>query len=154
MPGWELRGYRERQCAATAVLQKVKIWSSDAGIDLGFDVWMGQERLDLRTEHQLAIHRRVEQGPDAHPVAGQEELRSLRVPDGNGELAIQMVQAAGAMLLVQVQDDFGVGIGREAVAAASSSAAQLHVVVDLAVEHDPQRSVLVADRLLPACSGR
>ena len=53
-----------------------------------------------------------------------------------------------APLLVGVDDDFGVGRRVEAVAGGLELAAQLAEVVDLAVEDDPDRAVLVVDRLV------
>ena len=52
------------------------------------------------------------------------------------------------MLLVEVDDDLGVAVGRQAVAGPQQLAAQLGVVVDLAVEDDDDRAVLVVDRLV------
>ena len=48
-----------------------------------------------------------------------------------------------------MDDDFGVGMGSEPVAAAFELGAQRRKVVDLAVEDDPHRAVLVRQRLLP-----
>ena len=52
------------------------------------------------------------------------------------------------MLLVEVGDHLGVALGREAVPRRSSVAAQLAIVVDLAVEDDDDGAVLVVDRLI------
>ena len=52
------------------------------------------------------------------------------------------------MLLVEVDDHLGVALGREPVARADQGLAQLAVVVDLAVEDDDDRPVLVGDRLV------
>ncbi len=60
-----------------------------------------------------------------------------------------MLDAAGAVLLVEVHDRLGVGGRVERVAARFEIAPQRLVVVDLTVEHDPDRAVLVPDRLAP-----
>ena len=53
------------------------------------------------------------------------------------------------MLLVQVTKRLGVGMRREGVSRTSgAAAADLVMVVDLAVEHDDDRAILVEDRLL------
>ncbi len=111
---------------------------------------MAQERLYLRAKDQLAIHLCVEQWPDAHSIASKEQAALDGVPDGNGKLPVEVLQTGGAHLLVKMQDDFGVGVCGEAVPAGLELGAQLHIVVDLAVEHDPQGSIFVADRLLPS----
>ena len=51
-------------------------------------------------------------------------------------------------LLVQMDDDFGIGMRRELVSAPISSVAQLGVVVDLAIEDQPHRAVFVRHRLM------
>ncbi len=73
-----------------------------------------------------------------------------RVPEGNRKLAVQLLHEVVAGLFVQVRDDFGVGLRREAVPAVHEVAAQLDVVEDLAVEDDLDGAVLVADGLLAA----
>ena len=60
------------------------------------------------------------------------------------------LRAVGAPLFVGVDDGFGVGVGAEEVAARDELAAQLDVVVDLAVEDDPDGLVLVGHRLAAA----
>src|SRR5881275_3181542 len=51
---------------------------------------------------------------------------------------------------VQMQDGFRVALGGERVAARDQTAPQLRVVVDLPVEHDHRRPILVEDRLVTA----
>ena len=47
-----------------------------------------------------------------------------------------------------MQQHLGIGVRPEPVAARLQARPQLHVVKDLAVEDDPERSILVAERLL------
>ena len=53
-----------------------------------------------------------------------------------------------AVLLVEVDDDLGVGAGVKAVAMRFKFAAQLGIIVDLAVEDRPHGAVLVVNGLL------
>src|SRR5258708_32694215 len=55
-----------------------------------------------------------------------------------------------APLLVAVNEGLGVGLGREYMARRHEHLAQLEMVVDLAVLHDPDRRVLVLHGLVPA----
>ena len=57
---------------------------------------------------------------------------------------------ARSVLLVEVHEHFGVALGGEPVAASLELGPKLAVVVDLAVLDDPDRLVLVADRLIAA----
>src|SRR5262245_29643527 len=52
------------------------------------------------------------------------------------------------MFFVEMDQDFGIALGPEPVAAGFEIAAQLPVIVALAIEDDLNRAVLVADRLV------
>ena len=56
-----------------------------------------------------------------------------------------------AKLFIQVQNDFSVGLGAEAVSFFLQKRAQFTIVVDFTVEHNPHRLVFVSNRL-PAAS--
>ena len=107
-----------------------------------------EQGLDLGPEDDPARHRGVVERLDAEPVAREQEPPRVRVPDREGEHAAEAVDAVLAPLLVAVRDHLGVGVGPEAVAVRDQLAADLGEVVDLAVEDDLHRSVLVADRLV------
>src|SRR5690606_28219862 len=64
--------------------------------------------------------------------------------------AAQVVDEIDAVLLVEVGDDLGVGTGAEVVTARFEITAQFGMVVDLAVEGDPDGVVLVGNRLVAA----
>src|SRR5207245_2637195 len=69
-------------------------------------------------------------------------------PEGEGKLAAEVLQAAGAVVLVEVQGDLAVGSRAEAVAPPLQVAAESLEVVELAVDGDPPRAVLAGDRLV------
>src|SRR5262249_31732358 len=92
----------------------------------------------------------VEEGLLADPVAGQEEGVVLFVPEGEGEHAAQMLDTAGAVLLVGVDDRLGVALAVKAVAEALQAGSQLREVVDFSVERYPDGAVLVGHRLAAA----
>ena len=58
-----------------------------------------------------------------------------------------MLDEALAVVLVEVGDDLGIAVGGERVAPCLEVRAELDVVVDLPVLRDPDRSVLVRERL-------
>lgn len=66
----------------------------------------------------------------------QNQLATLLVPDGEREHAAQAVEHAFAPCQIAREQDFGVGVGLELPALRLELAAQIAVVVDLAVEHD------------------
>ena len=70
------------------------------------------------------------------------------VPDREREHAAEAVEAVDPPLLERVDDHLGVGVvGAEAMAGRLELGAELGVVVDLAVEDEPHRAVLVRHRL-------
>jgi len=87
---------------------------------------------------------------DPQAVAGDEQTAGFRVPDGEGEHAAQIANSIVTVFFVQVDDGFGIGVGAVAVAARLQAWAQRGVIVDFAVEDDPNCAVFVAERLVPA----
>ena len=82
---------------------------------------------------------------------GSRARTSVRVGRSQRAIAhwpLKRRKRLGAPRLVGVDDDLGVAAGAEAVAERLELGAQLDVVEDLAVEDDPQRAVLVGQRLL------
>ena len=75
---------------------------------------------------------------DAEPVAREKQRLRFAIPDGEGECAVQMLGAGIAPLGIGFEDDFGIAVGKKAVATRLQLDAQLRVVVDSAVEHQHQ----------------
>ena len=75
----------------------------------------------------------------------RRRLRASQIANAN--CPFRCPRHAGPVLLVEVDDDLGVGFRREDVPLLLERGAQLHVVEDLAVEDDPDAPVLVGDRL-------
>ena len=110
---------------------------------------------NARREEGLCFRRQVERAPvlaveerlEAEAVPGGEEDAGAFVPDGKGELAAKVVQALASGVFVQVQGDFRVGAGAEAVPGGPKAPALAPEVVELAVGGDEQASVLAGDGL-------
>ena len=116
-------------------------------VDLGLHGGMLEQRLDLRPECEDAGPRRVVQRLLAHAVAGEQQAPSRPVPDREREHPVQPIEAGFAVLRVEVNDDLGVRGASEVDAARDELGAELAVVVDLAVERDPDRAVRAHHRL-------
>ena len=106
--------------------------------------------LTSEAKASAAIAHRVVERTYAGAIARHHQALLARVPYGEGEVAVELRHAIGAALLVEVDDDLGVGAGLEGVSAGDEIGAQLEVVEDLAVEGDPDGAVLVAHRLAAA----
>src|SRR5205814_6856426 len=87
---------------------------------------------------------------DAETVATQERGANAAVPVRKAEHAVELLHALFAPLVVGMDHDLGIASRVEAVTALAQPVTQLGKVVDLAVEHDPGRLVLVVNRLVAA----
>ena len=101
-------------------------------------------------ERSKSRHLRVEERLDPEPVAREEERALDGVPDREGEHADQLLGAALAHLLVEMDDDLGVALRPELMSLGDQLAAEFAVVVDLAVEDDVVAAGFVAHRLAAA----
>ena len=87
----------------------------------------------------------------AHPVTRQKQAAAIAVPQRDGEHAVQVKQAVRPPAFPRMHDGLGVRvIAGEHVAQRFQLRAQFSEIVNLAVEHDGDRAVLVEHRLMPA----
>jgi hypothetical protein len=117
------------------------------GVDRPRHLRIAEQGLDLRGEAEAAAGQRVVERLEPQPVAGQHEAAAAGVPDRVGEHAREEADGVGPVLLVGVDDHLRVGPAAKAVTARFESVTDVEVVVDLAVVGDPDRAVLVAERL-------
>ena len=117
-------------------------------VQVPFDFRQLENRLQLRRKHEIAVDLRVVERLDAQTIAREKQLPPPFVPDREGKHAAQIPDGLRAEVLVQMDDRFRIAFGAEHVAAPRQQPPKLPVVVDLAVEHDPDRAVLVRHGLL------
>ena len=113
-----------------------------------------RQRPQLRREAQLVAAVPVVERLDPVAVAREHEAAPPRVPDRDREHPAQPLGEAEPVLLVEVDERLGVAARAELVPGALELAAELRVVVDLAVLDDDAASVLVRDRLVAVRRGR
>ena len=99
--------------------QKVKHLVHGDRVEFGPHPGDLEQRLDLGREGQRPAGEGVVDRPHAHPVAGEDEPVAPLVPQGEGEVAVERLDAGRAALLVEVDDHLGVRGGPEGVAAAA-----------------------------------
>ena len=93
-------------------------------------------------------HNLVAVGADAEAVAPDEQPLSPHVPERKREHAVEMANEGIAVLCVQAQDHLTVRTGPETVTFGLEHLAQFAEIVDLAVAHDPKRTVRAGQRLM------
>ena len=89
----------------------------------------------------------VVEGFVAHAVAGAKGFLPARVPDHQGEVAVDVAQAVPAPDFIRPQHQFGIGPRAQHRALAQQLAAQFFPVVHPAVHDQHQAFVLVGQRL-------
>ena len=117
-------------------------------VGLGLDQTALEDGFDLRAEHQTIADDRPVERLDPEPVARQQQSPPRPVPDRKREHAAEPLEGAISPLLVGVEDRFSVAARLVAVSGRLEESPDLRVVVDLAVENDPDAVVLVGQRLL------
>src|SRR5262245_45501202 len=83
----------------------------------------------------------------AESVAPKDETATIGVPDRDGKHSVEVREAFGPFVLVEMDDRFGVAIGAKLVAGAFEPATEVEVVIDFAVEDEPNGAVFVRHRL-------
>ena len=116
------------------------------GIDHGVEA-AREETLRLGGEEDRARRLREVERLDPEAVAGEEEAVPPRIPEREGEHALQPADRVHALLLVEVGDHLDVRAGAEAMAPSFERGAQRSAVVNLAVADHLHAAVLVAERL-------
>ena len=145
MAGRQLFDALEERLVADAVLEH-EIFGESRGIGRDFRQER-QERLRFGGEHHLRADHRVIKRLDAEAIARAEKALRLRVPQGKGEHAAQLLQALDAPARIGREQDFGVA-GRAVVPMRRQCPLQFEVVVDFAVVGD-DRARRIGHRLLP-----
>ena len=143
-PAQDRAGSRHHTVQAQVVVQPGRI-------EAGVHPRGAQQRLRIRGKAEKARALRVVQRLDSQPVAGQEQLLRVHVPDGEGEHPGQLFDAGWPPLRVRLEDDLGVSPGTERVALRDQLLAQLRIVVNGAVEDDRALRVGIEHRLVGFC---
>ena len=149
MAGHQLADAAE-EGAVVADVAEGEVFGKQRFLELGGDGGVLEQRLDLAGEGEGAAVPVVVEGLLAEAVAGAEEFAGVLVPDGEGEHAAQAQDAVGAVLLVGVEDGFGVGAVGVAVAGLFQGGAEVGVIEDFAVEDDEVGAVFVGHGLVAA----
>ena len=149
MAGHQLADAAE-EGAVLADVAEGEVFGEEGLLELGRDGGVFEERLDFAGEGERASVPIVVEGLLAEAIAGTEEFARVLIPDGKGEHAAQAQNAFGAVLLVGVEDGFGVGAGGVAVAGLLEGGAQAGVIEDFSVEDDEVGAIFIGHGLVAA----
>ena len=109
-----------------------------------------QQRLDFGGKRKATVVAAVIERLDAQSIADQPQLPRACVPQGDGEHAPEVLDAVDAPALESSEDHLGVRmIGLPWIATvAVQMGTNVGVIVDLAVEDDPESAVGTGHRLI------
>jgi hypothetical protein len=120
------------------------------GIDLAGETGLAEQRLQLRCKRERSIRDPVVEGLDPEAVSGEHDPALTRVPERDREHPPQILDERRSTLLIEVNQNLGVALGRERVAPRSQPVHQPAVVINLAVLDHADTTVLARDRLVAA----
>jgi hypothetical protein len=106
--------------------------------------------LDLGGKQELVPVERVMQGLLPEAIARNQQFMLPLIVQSESKHPPQLLHALTAHFLIQMDDDFGIGVGREAMTTAQQLGAQLGEVINFPVEHYPDRMVFIEYGLMPA----
>ncbi len=106
-----------------------------------------QQRLHLGAEVEPVALPRPVQRTNAHAIAREKDGALREVDQRDGELPFELGEHALAVLLVEMHDELGVGVGAKDVTLGLQRGLALGIVEQLAVVDDGDGAVLVEDRL-------
>src|SRR5256885_3114393 len=109
---------------------------------------MTEDGLQLRCKYQERAIRVVVQRLLTHSIPSYYERISLPIPDCKSKHPAQILDTILAILLIQMNEDFGIGGGIECVAFGEQILSDLLIIIDLTVQYDPDGLVFIVDRLV------
>ena len=137
-----IRGQRRRHA------DKRKVVMNGFQVYVAADVRVCQQSCEFGAKDEVAVYFGIQQGLLAHAIARQKERFCALVPNRKREHPAQIFRTFGSILVVGVDNRFGIAAGMELVTQIFQSLAQLLIVVNLSVEYDPGGPVLIVDWLL------
>jgi hypothetical protein len=84
------------------------------------------------------------------PVAGDKYLAGIDMQYRKRKHTIEFIEHRRPLVLVKMQENLGIALRSQDVTVIDQAAAQLAVVINLAIEHQRQGAVFVVQRLVPA----
>src|SRR5450432_372255 len=115
----------------------------------GFYAGMRQNNFYFGTEKKRIGGRPIVKRFYSQPVTGNKQSLLARIPNRECEHSAQMLHALATVLFVDVNDGFRVAMCTITMSSRLKLFPQSGMIVNFAVKYDPDRAVLVAERLVP-----
>src|SRR5437667_2527635 len=107
-----------------------------------------QNGFNLGGKDQGFVAQAVVQRLNSNPVPRQKQRLRIVIPNREGKHATQLLQAFGTQFLVKVNNHLRIRLSLEGVPFTKQDTPQLLIVIDLPIENDPDRAVLIREWLV------
>src|SRR5581483_3743874 len=121
-----------------------------AGVHVPTHTGVFEKRLQFRGKDELSRGLGVKERLLADTVASQQQPLPVHVPQGEGEHAAKEFDTAVAVLLIGMDNDFGITLCDKLMITLPKPGTQFLEIVDFAIKRDPDRPILVRHGLMPA----
>src|SRR5205823_14529480 len=116
----------------------------DCRVNLRTDSTVAENRFNFGSKQQrVPWNLRIKKRSYSQPIPCQKQPPPLRVPNRDGKLPVHLLQAAGSILFIKMQDHFRIRRRAKNMSARLQVRPQFDVIENLAVENNPERFVLV-----------
>jgi len=131
-------------------IAKVKVLKQSLAIQIPEFGRGCQNGLDFRAEEQAPLDQSVVKGFLSETIAGDQQRPATFIIKGKCKHPTQLLNAIRTEVFVKMDDDFGVRIRVEAMAAGFQFRAEFREIINLTIEDHPNGLVLVVDGLAAA----
>src|SRR4051812_23746717 len=87
------------------------------------------------------------EGADAEAIAGQDYAMAFAVPQGDGELPLEVLEHSFLILFPQMRDELGIAMGAELMSLGLEPGLHFGIVKEFTIEDGDDRTIFVKDRL-------
>src|SRR5262249_26592382 len=119
-------------------------------IDVPLESSYGEQTFQFTTEVERISILPIVVGFDPKPVSSEQQLLLAIVPDGKGKHSTKMGDEVFTELFIEMNQTLSIGGGHQSMSTLCKIPSQFSKIVNLPIEYNPDRLVLVVDRLSPS----
>ena len=138
-----------RAAAETSIELYGRFPRERVGVDAAIETRPDAQGLEFGSKGNPIGIKRITQGLDADAIACEQEPPAAPIPQRECKHATKVMDDIRAPLLVAMDDRFAVALGTKYMPIGLKRPSQLAKVVDLTVGNQPDRTIFIAERLLP-----
>src|SRR5262249_46801811 len=108
-----------------------------------------QKTFQFRPEIEISPILPIVERFDPESISRKQEFLLAHIPNGNRKHASQMRDIIFTKVFIQVDNTLGIRVGGQDMPSFHELLTEFPIIVDLAIEDDSHRTILVVDRLTP-----